>query len=382
MKRFLKWTALGLLALILGLGLTLRLRYGGGQPYPHLTAGQPPLVPADSVQAFFQFPEPVGNVAATPTPGQPTRVFFTVHPESRPEGAKLLEIGPDGQARPFPDAASQNGLITPLGLFADRQQRLWVIDHGNHGLDGARLLAYDLRSNKLVHSFTFPSSVAERGSFLNDLCVSPDGRYVFVADVSFWRQSPSLVVYDVARRRARSLLDNDSTVTAQNWLIRNPLKDMSFFGGLVNLKPGIDGIAADSQYVYYAPMAHSGLFRVPLAALTDTTLTPAALARQVQRVGRKPLSDGIGVTAAGNLLITDVEHQGLALMTPQGALQPLVRDARIRWADGLSFGADGYVYVTDSAIPDQMLRSKEHIRSAGPYTIFRFRLPASPHGTH
>lgn len=377
LKAILKWTVLGLLALLLVVAATLRLRFGGGAPYPDLTAGKP-LVPANSVQAFFSFPEPVGNVAATPATGEPTRVFFTVHPESRPEGAKLLEIGSDGHARPFPDATSQARLITPLGLFADRQHRLWVIDHGNHGLDGARLLAYDLRTNQLVHEFTFPTAVAERGSFFNDLCVSPDGRYVFVADVSFWRQTPSLVVYDVAHRRARSLLDGDSTVTAQNWLIRNPLKDMSFFGGLVNLKPGIDGIAADDNYVYYAPMAHSGLFRLPLAAVIDTALSPADLARQVHRVGRKPLSDGIAVDAAGNLLITDVEHRGLSLLSPAGQLRPLVRDSRIRWADGLSQGADGYIYFTDSAIPDQMLRSKAHIRAAGPYTIFRFRWPASP----
>lgn len=377
MGTFFKWLGLVLLVAAALLALTLRVRYGGGCPYPDLSTS-PPLVPADSVQAFFRFPEPVGNVAATPAPGERTRVFFTVHPESRPEGAKLLEIGPDGQARPYPDAAGQARLLTPLGLYADRQHRLWVIDHGNHGFDGARLLAYDLRTNRLVHEFTFPTAVAERGSFLNDLCVSPDGRYVFVADVSFFRQAPSLVVYDVARRRARSLLDGDSTVTAQNWLVRNPLKDMSFFGGLVNLKPGIDGIAVDpaGRYVYYAPMAHSGLYRVPVAALTDTALTPAAVARQVQRVGRKPLSDGIGVDSAGRVLVTDVEHRGLALVSAaDGRLQTLVRDPRIRWADGLGFGADGYVYVTDSAIPDQMLRSKSHIREAAPYTIFRFRLP-------
>ena len=376
MRRFFRNLALGLLALVLLLALTLRLRYGGGQPYPDLST-TPPLVPADSVQAFFQYPEPVGNLAATPAKGERTRVFFTVHPESRPTGSKLLEIGADGRATPYPDAAAQAGLITPLGLYADQQHRLWVIDHGNHGFDGARLLAYDLRSNTLVHEFTFPGSVAEKGSFFNDLCVSPDGRYVFVADVSFFRQQPSLVVYDVARRRARSLLDGDSTVTAQNWLVRNPLKDMSFFGGLVNLKPGIDGIAVDpaGQYVYYAPMAHSGLYRVPVAALTDTALAPAALAAQVRRVGRKPLSDGIGVDSAGNVLITDVEHRGLAIMAPTGQLRTLVRDPRIRWADGLSFGADGFVYFTDSAIPDQMLRSKSHIREAGPYTIFRFRRP-------
>lgn len=44
---------------------------------------------------------------------------------------------------------------------------------------------------------------------------------------------------------------------------------MPFFGGLINLKLGIDGIAVDraGQYVYYAAMAHNGLYRVPCQPL-------------------------------------------------------------------------------------------------------------------
>lgn len=73
------------------------------------------------------------------------------------------------------------------------------------------------------------------------------------------------------------------------------------------------------------------------------------------------------------MLVTNVEHRGIALLQPGRKPRPLVKDARLRWADGLSFGGDGYVYFTDSAIPEQMLRSKAHIRQAGPYYIFRFR---------
>ncbi|WP_046247120.1 SMP-30/gluconolactonase/LRE family protein [Hymenobacter terrenus] len=370
---------LGLLVLVLALALTLWLRHGGGEPYADLTTGQQPLVPAAGVEAYYTSQEPVGNVAATPEPDRPTRVFFTIHPESHPTGTKLYEILPNRQAVPYPSEAGQTQLITPLGVFVDRQQRLWVIDHGNHGLESARLLAYDLATGRLAINYHFPASVAGNGSFLNDLTVSPDGRYVFVADVSFWRKRPALIMYDVARQRSRALLVQDSTVTAQNWLIRNQLKDMSFFGGIVNLKAGIDGLSVDpaGQFVYYAPMSHQALFRVPITALADTTLSAAQLAGQVQRVGRKPLSDGIAVDANGRVLITDVEHQGLSLMEPTGRLQTLVRDPRIRWADGLAFGGDGYVYLADSAIPDQMLRSADHIREAAPYTIFRFRWPAS-----
>jgi hypothetical protein len=60
-------------------------------------------------------------------------------------------------------------------------------------------------------------------------------------------------------------------------------------------------------------------------------------------------------------------------MEPGGKLTTLVRSDRIRWADALSYGPEGWLYVADSAIPDQMLRSKAHIEAHAPYYIFRFK---------
>jgi hypothetical protein len=60
-------------------------------------------------------------------------------------------------------------------------------------------------------------------------------------------------------------------------------------------------------------------------------------------------------------------------MDPKGELTTLIRSDRIRWPDALSYGPDGWLYVADSAIPDQMLRSKAHMRASPPYHIFRFQ---------
>jgi hypothetical protein len=79
------------------------------------------------------------------------------------------------------------------------------------------------------------------------------------------------------------------------------------------------------------------------------------------------------VDASGNVLITDIEHQSIALVDSNKTVKTLLRSPRIRWADGLAFGADGYTYLADSDIPDQMLQSKEHIRQSKPYFIFRWK---------
>jgi sugar lactone lactonase YvrE len=171
------------------------------------------------------------------------------------------------------------------------------------------------------------------------------------------------------------VLNSDPSVSPQDWLIRNPTKDMKFFGGLVVLKPGVDGIAIgrDDHWLYYGAMAHDTLYRVTVEDLLDASLSEAALGAKVQPVGRKPLNDGLSTDLEGNVLITDVEHGSVLRMTPNGQLTTLVRSSRIRWADALSYGPGGWLYVADSAIPDQMLQSKAHMQAHAPYYIFRFK---------
>lgn len=368
MGRLLLRLVLGVLILLAVIAVILRARYGGGEPYPDLSGE--PTFGTEALEVVVTSPEPIGNLAVSPD----GRVFYTIHPESRPEGAKLLEWV-DGAPQAFPTDDAQALLDTPLGVAIDQQNRLWVIDHGNHATGQAKLLAFDLDSGAVVHEHAFDSSVAELGSFLQDLQVDSTGTHVYIADVSFWRQNPGLVVYDVASGEARRVLESDPSVAPQDWLIRNPTKDMSFFGGLVVLKPGVDGIAIDrnDEWVYFGAMTHDTMYRVKVSDLLDASLSDGALSARVEAVGAKPLNDGLSVDNEGNVLITDVEHSAVVRMAPDGALTTLIKDDRIRWADALSYGPDGWLYVADSAIPDQMLQPKSHIESRAPYYIFRFQ---------
>lgn len=347
-------------------------RYGGGDSYPDLSGA--PLFSESALETVLSFPEPFGNVAAS----SDGRVFFTVHPESGPTGPVLYEVV-DGQAVPYPDEnTSRIGFVTALGLCIDEQNRLWVIDHGNHGFQGAHLKAFDLETGALVHEHVFDSEVGEWASFLNDLTVSPDGKMIYIADVSFFGKNPALVVYNVETGQSWRALEGHPSVTAQDWVIENPIKTMSFFGGLVALKPGIDGIVTDvlGEFVYYGAMTHDGLFRVPTSLLNNPQTEPAVLSAAIERIGDKPLNDGLSIDREGNVYITDVEHGGVSRMAPDGTLTTLIKSDRVRWADGISHGENidgqGFYYFTDSAIPDQMLQPKAHIEESAPYFLYRF----------
>ena len=358
---------LSLLLLAVVVAGMLWVRYGGGERYADLTST--PILGDDALEVVLEYPEPIGNVAVSAS----GRIFFTVHPESRPQGNKLLEFV-DGAAVPYPDVALQDELFDAvLGVAIDRQNRLWTIDHGNHGLGSARLLAFDLGSNTLIHDQKFAADIAPAGSFLQDIQISADGHTVVIADASFWRKQPALIVYNVSSASARRVLQEHESVLADNYIIHNHGTPMTFGGGLVALRGGIDGIALGKEWLYYGALSGSFMYRVRLSDLTNAGIPDTQLAGRVERVASKPLSDGLSIDVDGNVYGTDVEHGAIFRINSAGDLETLLKTSRIRWPDALSFGPDGWLYVADSALADVVLQTRDHIKRRGPYKIFRIR---------
>lgn len=362
-----KGVLLFLVILLLLAATTLWVRHGGGGSYPDLT--DTPQLSSDELEKVLEYSEPIGNV----TVNRDGRVFFTVHPEARPTGNKLLEYV-NGASVPFPSLQKQAELFdTPLGVAIDQFDRLWVIDHGNHGTRSARIVAIDLISGDVLRNQFLDDSIAPAGSFLQDLQVSADGRTIVIADASFWRKSPALILYNVETGEARRVLEKHESVSAENYMIRTHDKDMSFAGGIVALRGGVDGIALGPEWLYYGALNGSGLYRVRLKDLRNTDILDSQLAKRVERYSDKPLSDGLSIDIAGGVYITDVEHSAVFRVDPDEGLSTLIQSRRIRWPDALSFGPDGYLYLADSALPDIILQSSEHIQAKGPYRIFRFK---------
>lgn len=379
--------ALRALVWLLGVALVIVLAgagglyffFGGGEPYSDTTSA--PLLPGSALEAVVQSARPPGAVAVA----QDGRVFYTVHPEAGAD-APYLMVARDGQTAPFPDADRQGDLFqTPAGLDIDAQGRLWVVDSGRHGLGTPQLVALDTDSGQVVYQADL-GEVAPAGSYLRNVQVGPEGAWVYVTDAGFWAQRPGLIVYEVATGHARKVLSRHETVMPQGWLIRTPMRDMRFLGGLVTLKVGADGLAltGDGAWLYFSAMSHSTLYRVPTALLKQPDLPHVRLAVDIETVSRKPLSSGLEVDADLNVFIADIEHGALHRFndTPPeeepGTLVTLLRDDRLRWPAALAFGPDGWLYMADSALPLVLNRDRAAVAAAGPYTIWRVRPDAAP----
>ncbi len=366
-------TAVGLVfALLVLVAGSVRLLMGGGARLEDRSTA--PLLPAAALEVVVDLDHPPGNVAVSAD----GRVFFTLHPDGAPP-LKVLELV-DGRPTPYPDAAFQQPadgtphFQSPLALRIDRQNRLWVLDYADYGRGQPRLVAFDLATNALVHQYDFPSDVAGFPSMLNDFQVAPDGNTIFIAETSPILQRPALIVYDVAQRRSRRLLDGHASVATGDYVIQAPGRDMVIYG-LATLRIAVDSIALDQrgEWLYYGPVTGDRLFRIRARDLTDPSLTPEALAARVEDFAAKTLSDGLTMDAQDNIYLSDMEHSAVLRLGQDRQLTTLIKDPRLRWPDGFSFGPDGWLYVTASSLQNVLFVPAAEMRAHAPYQIFRFR---------
>jgi sugar lactone lactonase YvrE len=359
-----------LLALLAFVGL--RCGLGGGRRLEDRTAA--PVLPASALEVVADLDYPPGNIAVTPA----GRVFLTLHPDGDPP-LQLAELV-NGRPVPFPDDAFQHSEKgTPhfqslLSVRLDRQGRLWTLDFARYARGQPRILAFDTESRQLVHQYDFPSDVAGFLSMLNDFQVDPRDGKIYIADASPIRQKPALVVYDPAARTSRRVLDGDVSVRPKDFVAQAPGRDMVLFG-FYTLRIGVDSITLDDrgEWLYYGPFSGDRLYRIATRDLNDPSLSPAALAAKVEDFAPKTISDGLTIDLGNEVFVSDPEHSAILRLGADRRLVTLLKDARLRWPDGFSWGPDGWLYVTCSSLQHVIFKSAGHIREHAPYQVFRFR---------
>lgn len=349
---------------VVGCALTLRSdKLEDRSTTPLLSARQ-------DLQVVAALGRPPGNIAVSAD----GRIFISLHPEGNPE-TKIAEIK-SGRLKPYPDITAQHARFdTPLALRIDRQQRLWVLDYARHGIGDVKLVAIALKNDQVVDEFLFPSEIAGLGSFLNDFQVDAAGEKIYISDTSMWRQKPALIIYDVNQRRARRVLDGHISVRNGPYAVHIQGRPFELLGSL-KLKFGVDGIALsrDDRWLYYAPLNGGQLYRIATDVLNDENLMVETMGSGVIRWAPISLTAGLTTDDEGRVYLSDMENGAIHRVDANGRLQTLLKDPeRLRWPDGFSFGPDGWLYVTDSALQYVILKSEGTIRANSPYHIYRFQ---------
>ncbi|SIO41928.1 Sugar lactone lactonase YvrE [Paraburkholderia phenazinium] len=298
---------------------------------------------------------------------------------------------PDAQTNRADPAHPADSLISVQSVVADSQNRLWILDTASPKLaapiqGGAKLVAVDLATNKVVRTILLPPNALLPTTYLND--VRFDFRFgaqgiAYVTDSS--PHGPGgIIVVDLASGEAWRKLSGDPSTSADAAFV--PVvegEEMATDGPDGKRRPlhgAADGIAlsADGATLYYSPLSSRHLYSVPTALLRDRNASPAAVAAAVRDLGEKGASDGLEADASGAIYAGDYEHDSIRRRRPDGEWQTIAHDPRILWPDTLSVGNDGYLYFTANQLPRQASFHHGHDLRKKPYTLFRIRIDAKP----
>lgn len=334
---------------------------------------------ADEVkwEVFAEVQDGPGNIAVGPD----GRVFVSLHQFFQPT-YRVAEVLKDGTLKPYPNetwAKSPGpdgaGLNAVLGVRADAQHRLWMLDNGG---DVPKLVVWDTKADRLVHVLYLPPPhVSPPGAFHNDLALDPANARVYLADVGMGGR-PGLVVVNLHTGLSRRVLEGHPSVKAEPGAeieIDGKRPTMIRDGKPVQPSVALNPITIDpaGEWVYYGAMNGRSLWRVRAKALADDALPADQLAAQVERYGDKPPSDGISVDSAGNVYVTDVNASGIGVTGKDGKYRLLFADPKLSWPDAISAGPDGWMYVACNQLHLSAALNAGVNEAKPPFLIVRFR---------
>ncbi|KAF4557858.1 Sugar lactone lactonase YvrE [Pseudomonas guariconensis] len=309
-----------------------------------------------------------------------------------------------GHLVPYPDLKTNvenakdpaAGFISVQSVVADGQGRVWVLDTAAPGFSepkagGAKLIAIDLNTNKIVKTVVFPREVILPTTYVNDVRfdfrVGKEGT-AYVTDSSV-KGPGGIIVLDLASGTAtRRLSGAKSTsvdpefrpvIEGKPALITRDAQGKS---GLLTVASDGIALSSDGKTLYFCPLSSRHLYSVPTALLRDPNVSEAELERAVVDLGEKGASDGLEADADGAVYAGDYEHNSIRKRLADGTWQTVVEDSRVLWPDTLSIGPDGYLYFTANQLHRSPGFNDGQDKRVKPYSLMRVKIDAKPAQTH
>lgn len=249
-------------------------------------------------------------------------------------------------------------LVSPHGIYIDKNDILWVLDDGKRAgikeipLGAAKVVGIDINSKKIIHSVIIPKPVLSDDSHYNDLRIDlshGEKGTIYIANSGFGEHY-SLIVMDIATGKTREILRNHYSTSPEpgfmGFLERKPLvydlKHQTFPNG------GADGIAIspDEKTLYWTAITGRKLYSIPTNIASDFNATEQQIENSIKFEGERPACDGLAEDENGNIYFGAFEQQSIIKRNPKGEYKLLSHDKEnYVWPDGLAY-KNGYVYVT------------------------------------
>jgi sugar lactone lactonase YvrE len=304
----------------------------------------------------------------------------------------------DGKVVAFPEQAANDAatggpadhFISVQSVVADGANRLWVLDTAAPGFaepvaGGAKLVAIDLATNKVVKTLVLGPDVVLPSTYVNDVRFDlrqGEGGTAYITDSSI-KGPGGLIVVDLASGKAlRRLSAHPTTMPDPDF--EPVVEGQTLMNRPAGGKPtpwlvATDGIAisADGATLYYCALSSRHFYSVPTALLRDPSVTDEQIAAAIKDLGPKAPSDGLAEDSEGNVYAGDYEHDAIRRFAG-GEWTTIAKDPRILWPDTLSVGTDGYLYFTANQLQRQAGFHEGKDLRRQPYQLLRIRIGSGP----
>lgn len=337
-------------------------------------------------EIFAAVNEAVGNITFT----MQGELVYSHHPFFHPKIRVMKYDAKSRQSAPFPNlewntprSTDDHYLSSVLGIRNDANGIIWMLDMGQRNSITPKIVGWNTRTDKLERIYYLPASSLVKESQPNDMVVDLKHGVFVIADEGIGDggngSKAALIVVDMKTGATRRLLQGTRTTQPENkpTLIDGKLLKVNDS----NLLVGCDGITADVNYewLYYAPLNGSKVYRVQMTDLLDTQLTENEIDRRVETYAEKPNNGGLSIDTDGNLYLTTMETNSVTvILNRDRSAHKLISDTALLWPDGVSYNVvDGYMYVSAAQVHLGAVFNSGVNKAKAPYYIYRFK-PLAP----
>ena len=295
-----------------------------------------------------------GNMTISPS----GRMFVSINPLLGAD-VRVYEIGENGETKVYPNAEYSKGedskIKAIIGIRTDRKNNLWLLDMGVK-----QIIVWNTKNEKLVKTIEIPENVVTPASFLQDFVIDEKHNRVIIADMTQGDLKsapiPAFIVIDTKTGAARRMAESHASM-------------MPDFEGGFALNP----IAIDPNFkwVYFGALHGKKIYRVPAKSFdSDEELTAS-----IEEYSAKSYSDGIAADKKGNVYISNIEQNELAVSNAKDGFRTIATlPVGQTWPDGLHLAKDGYLYSTVDQLNRVPALNNGKDDSVGPFIIVKTKL--------